>query len=538
MEKLLRYKYHLLIAGILFFAAFLRLYRIEDYMTFLGDEGRDALVVYGILHGKLTLLGPTASVGGFFLGPIYYYFMTPFLWFFDYNPAGAAIMVGIFGVATVWLVYIVASEWFGRMTAVIASAIYAISPLVIAYSRSSWNPNLLPFFSLASLYVIYKATEKNNILLFVISGFLLGIALQLHYLTIFLGVIVGMYILCESVLSEYEKKRIFLHNKFIFHVIKRYFFIFCGFIIGWSPFLAFEVRHGFPNIQSITKFIFSSGDTGTSERFTQVITDVFFRLFGRLITAFPPPEQVTLDISSVTFDIIVTKITIPVAPWYFFTLALGIFSTLLLLWRFYISIKERQKNARVFLLIVLWVFVGIVLFGFYRKAIYDYYFGFLFTIPFILVGYLLSFLWDQRGRYRLAAIIIFCLLFLLNIHGVPFRSPPNRQMAQVKNIADFVLSKTNGRPYNFAIIAGGNSDHGYRYFFRLAGKDPVKIETFADDPERRSVTDKLFVVCENKCSPQGDPAWEIAGFGRAEIEEEWPVSVVVVYKLGHYKESK
>ncbi|MBI1982345.1 MAG: hypothetical protein HYS68_02065, partial [Candidatus Levybacteria bacterium] len=75
------------VLGILLVAAFLRLYKISDYMTFLGDEGRDALVVYGILHGKFTLLGPTASVGGFFLGPIYYYFMAPFLWLFNYDPA-------------------------------------------------------------------------------------------------------------------------------------------------------------------------------------------------------------------------------------------------------------------------------------------------------------------------------------------------------------------------------------------------------------------------------------------------------------------
>jgi len=95
----------LLLLSILVFAAFLRLYRIQDYMTFLGDEGRDVLVVYNILHGKLTLLGPTASVGGFFLGPIYYYFMAPFLLIFNYNPVGPAVMVALFGIATVWLVY-------------------------------------------------------------------------------------------------------------------------------------------------------------------------------------------------------------------------------------------------------------------------------------------------------------------------------------------------------------------------------------------------------------------------------------------------
>ena len=56
-------------AIILAIAAFMRLYKIQDYMTFLGDEGRDVLVVYNILHGHLTLLGPTSSVGGFFFGP-------------------------------------------------------------------------------------------------------------------------------------------------------------------------------------------------------------------------------------------------------------------------------------------------------------------------------------------------------------------------------------------------------------------------------------------------------------------------------------
>src|SRR3989344_1455399 len=91
----------MILVFILIYAAFLRLYLIMDYMTFLGDEGRDVLIVYKILHGDLTLLGPTASVGGFFLGPIYYYFMAPFLWLFNYNPVGPAIMVALFGIATV-----------------------------------------------------------------------------------------------------------------------------------------------------------------------------------------------------------------------------------------------------------------------------------------------------------------------------------------------------------------------------------------------------------------------------------------------------
>src|SRR5438105_6939671 len=112
MGKFFKNKSTILLFFILVLAAFLRLYRIGDYMTFLGDEGRDVLVVYNILHGHFTLLGPTSSVGGFFLGPVYYYFMVPFLYLFNYNPVGPAVMVGLFGILTVWFVYKIGKEFF------------------------------------------------------------------------------------------------------------------------------------------------------------------------------------------------------------------------------------------------------------------------------------------------------------------------------------------------------------------------------------------------------------------------------------------
>ena len=96
----------ILLLLVIILGGYLRLWKIADYMTFLGDEGRDVLVVKRMLvDHKFTLLGPTASVGGFFLGPIYYYFMIPFLWLFNLNPVGPAVMVGLFGTATIALVY-------------------------------------------------------------------------------------------------------------------------------------------------------------------------------------------------------------------------------------------------------------------------------------------------------------------------------------------------------------------------------------------------------------------------------------------------
>jgi len=505
----------IIIFVILVIASFYRLYRIRDYLTFLGDEGRDVLVVYKILHGSFTLLGPTASVGGFFLGPIYYYFMAPFLWLFNYDPVGPAIMVALFGIATVWLVYKVGKELFGVSVGLIAAGLYAISPLVVTYSRSSWNPNLMPFFSLLTLYFVYKALIKNNFKLFALSGFLFGITMQLHYLATFLGVIIFAYMLLYQ----------FVYSKinFISKIIKQYLTFFLGFLIGWFPFLAFEIRHGFRNTISIFNFIFKGQETNKSLHFFSTVGNVFFRIFGRLVTNFPAAEKISLYAKT------------NLNYWYLATLVLGIISIGFLLYEFLKEYKLRSQDFGKISLVFVWFIFGVGLFGFYKKSIYDYYFGFMFPLPFLIIGILLKNLWANRIGKVLSIFALLTLIWFNNL--TPFyKYPPNKQLDQMEGISKFVISKTENKPFNFALIAGGNSDHAYRYFFTLWKKEPITIQNLMVDPERKTVTNQLFVVCEDLvCKPLGHSLWEIAGFGRAEIAGEWNVSVVKLFKLVHYR---
>ncbi|MEN9407725.1 MAG: hypothetical protein RLZZ455_941, partial [Candidatus Parcubacteria bacterium] len=354
---------------ILLGAAFLRLYRIGDYLTFLGDEGRDALVVKGILEGDLTLLGPRASAGDFFLGPIYYYFMAPFLWLWQLDPVGPAIMIALLGTVTVWFVYFVGKQFFGTYAGLFAAALYAVSPVVIAYSRSSWNPNAMPFFSLLLLFLLYTALKKKYRFRMLIIGILFGITMQLHYLAVFLGVILLTYYIAARIL---EKKLTLASG------LSDLWKVTLGFLIGFSPFLAFEVRHGFPNLQAIFSFIFKSTLTNgysTDASFLSVVWDVLYRLFGRLLTRYPPPEQVSVQASQVF------------AFWYFATVVLAFVSIVIFLFQLYKFYKERNTEKTLqYLLIFLWFFIGVILFGFYKKQIHDYYFGFMFPVPFLLVG--------------------------------------------------------------------------------------------------------------------------------------------------------
>jgi 4-amino-4-deoxy-L-arabinose transferase-like glycosyltransferase len=503
---------------ILLAAAYLRLYKISAYMTFLGDEGRDMLVVkHMIVDHKFTLLGPTASVGGFFLGPIYYYFMLPFVWLWHMDPSGAAVMVALFGIATVWLMYHAISDMFGRRVGLLASALYALSPLVIAYSRSSWNPNLVPFFSLGIVYFLWKSVvrEKPRLLFWVGVG--LGIGLQLHYLFLFMfPVVLGWYLLFG------RKKK----------WIPSYALGILGFLVGYGPFLAFELRHGFPNTISIYRFLMEGKDTGfVFMTFVTTLGDVTYRLFGRLLYRLPPPEQWKLLPAS-------TKqwwaLTVELTRW-IAILLLAVKGTVLL------RMKKVATGARpsvlAYTLLALWFVIPVLLFGLYKKAIYDYYFGILFPLPFILLSLIAS----MASRKRIGAAVVvpaFAFLLWFNWQGRPFVSPPNNQLGQARFIATEALAKADGKPFNFALMANFNSDHAYRYFFEVAGNAPVTIENLANDPERKTVTDQLIVICElPECKPLGASLWEIAGFGRAEIAGEWQVSFVKVIRLVHYQGS-
>jgi 4-amino-4-deoxy-L-arabinose transferase-like glycosyltransferase len=236
----------ILLFFIILVGAYLRFYRLSEYMTFLGDEGRDALTVKRmIVDGKWTLLGPTASVGGFFMGPVYYYFMAPFLWLWKLDPVGPAVMVALVGTATIGLVYLVGRTLFGTTVGLVSSSLYAISPFIIAYSRSSWNPNIVPFFTLLAFFILWVTAETKKWGYLFFLGFILGIDLQLHYTVLFAIAAATVFIFLYR--ARGLKPANILMGLF-------------GFIIGFSPFLAFELRHGF-TIADLSSPLYLKGRT-------------------------------------------------------------------------------------------------------------------------------------------------------------------------------------------------------------------------------------------------------------------------------------
>src|SRR5258708_24644946 len=137
-------------ATLIFFlvvGTFLRLYRFKSTLQFLGDQGRDALVVLHIIQDHHpVLIGPVTSTGNIYLGPLYYYMMVPFLWLTYPSPIGPAYAIAILAIITLFLTYHLGKEMVGEEAAVVATGFMALSATAITFSRFSWNPHPAPFF--------------------------------------------------------------------------------------------------------------------------------------------------------------------------------------------------------------------------------------------------------------------------------------------------------------------------------------------------------------------------------------------------------
>ena len=175
-------------------ALFLRLYRIDEYMTFLGDEGRDVRIVRDLItKGNLVFIGPQTSIGNMYLGPLYYYMMAPALLLSNLNPVGPAIMNALLGTLTVFLTYYLGKKWFSPAAGLIGALLFALSPVAIIYSHSSWNPNPMPFFALLSVWGIYEVWQKHSFRCLPWVGVSFAFALQMHYLGLILIPTLGIF---------------------------------------------------------------------------------------------------------------------------------------------------------------------------------------------------------------------------------------------------------------------------------------------------------------------------------------------------------
>lgn len=498
-----RKKEIIILTAIILLASFLRLYRIYDYTTFLGDEGRDALVIKRmIVDHKLRLIGPVTSIGNMYLGPLYYYLITPAMVFSSLSPVGPAVMVALLGVVTVGLIWWVGWEFFGPAAGLIAASLLAISPVVIIYSRSSWNPNVMPFFALLTIYGLWRIWQKQQFTWLAVLGVTLSFAAQSHYLGLLLFPTVGLFWLAALIgLSKKKRprRRFFL---FSFSLVLLFF------VLTILPLVWFDLRHGFINTNAFKEF-FTVRQTTVNLKVYKAIPklwDLTTQIFTRLLTGG-------------------NKLW---GKWVAAVVLIGVIINIIA------GVKEPGekkflKANPALALVLVWFLVGLLGLGSYKQHIYDHYFGFIFPVPFLLAGLILGKLWAGGKAKKLMAAFGLVSLILFAFKELPLRFPPNRQLERTKEVARFIYEKAKGEPFNLALIAERNYDDAYVYFLEIWGFPPTRIEPLKTE---ETITDQLFVICEQiPCQPINHPKAEIAMFGWAKIDQKWDVAGTEVYRL-------
>ncbi len=476
-------------------AAFLRLFKITSYMEFLGDQGRDVYIVRKFLTNfDLMFIGPQTSIGNMYLGPFYYYLMAPFLLLFNFHPVGPAIMVVLFSLLTTFLIYHVYLKLFNnKVFALFSALLYAVSPVAVKYSNFSWNPNIMPFFSLLFFYLSYLIFFKNKFSLLPLLTISFVFALNSHYLALILLPIFTFFSLIYFLKNKPLDKKIL--NKLSKPLFISFFILFLSIL----PLILFDIKHDGQNIKALIQF------------FTVRQTTVNLKAYKAIPLIYPLFEQLNTRL-------IFAKI-----------LSWGQIGTVLFTVTIIISLFTKSIHKFKYVLVFAFVLISLICLGLYKQHIYDHYFAFLFPLLFILFSSTLQILIKYKLLLPLVIFMIISPVYLSLKHN-NFNNPLLNQVQTTKQITNLISDQAKSNPFNLALIAKNNYDPPYRYYLEV---DNQPLYTLKDKK-----TDQLFVICEPNpdidCNPEGNPLWDIAAFGVAKVENNWQINGINIYKMIPY----
>lgn len=406
------------LALVLITSFFVHFYRIDHTFIFNNDEARDVQIVKKMIDtGKPVLLGPQTSVGNMYLGPLYYYFMLPALIISKMDPVGPAMMVALFGVGTSLLLFYLGYKRYGVATGLIAGLFYALSPVMLHYSRSSWNPNIIPFFATLIL-IAWNEKSKWGWLLLGVSA---GAIFQLHYVGLVMVVLAGL----AKLRSKPKWADIFM--------------ALLGFVVVTSPFWLFELRHNFVNTQAFFTFL----QNGSK------VSDINSSYLDRLV------NTTKLIISGIVGSSSIALTQISPVLWSVFAIlvfiVLPLISSASYLW---------------------YVIVGsILIVSVLREALNVHYISYLFPVVSLALAVLAT-----RGHMIVRAVTIGAILLLVyhNVDTLIYNlaTIDSVQTKRASNVANYIVSSAEGRQYNI-VSTPGTYATTIEYYLSLTSNPPT-----------------------------------------------------------------
>lgn len=434
---------------------------ITNSFAFTYDVGRDMLAVENIVvNHKIIFIGQTTGVEGIFYGPWWYFILSIPFFIFSGNPQGIAFFMSIIGIIAILLGYIIGKKIGGVFLGIIFSSFLSISSIMVLSSSQIWNPNLIPFFSVLVLLILYSlfsdSTHKiYRLINFLLLGLFLGLIIDLE---IVFGVLFFLGI-CASLIFMFRKEI----------TMKEIAIFLSGLLLIFSPRIIFEVRHDFLMSKTLVS-TFSNGFM-LPKQFS-----IFDALINRLNSLFNTWNATLTGQNSIAG----------------FILIIFVFLSLLF---FYKKMENMQKQFIKTILIVIVVFlIGIT---FFNQAAWPHY---LVGIPIFYILLVSLAINATRIALKKTWIIFFILLVLFWINLNPIQILDNIRKplwegnaAVYRNqiaIIDYVYNDAKGRDFKYIVYTPAVHDYTYRYLFSWYGK-----KKFGYIPVQKS-TGLFYVILE------------------------------------------
>lgn len=436
-----------LLTIIIVFGAFLRFYGYNEnlYIThesfYLStDIAMAFLIADRILNlGHLLLVGPTTSLYQVnILAPTYYYIIT-ILFAILKSESAVTLIFTFIGIASIFLIFLLGRLLFGIRSGLIASFLYALSFTMVAYSRHIWEPHLVPFFVLVSLYLIVLADRKNNVIL-------LFLALICYFISL---MYISAYLLLPAFLYLFYNQQRKLNNSPVKSIFRSIFSFSFLFLILYLPVFIYEIRNNFPSLQYLINVLM--GDTG-------YFSYDFSNYFTTISTNF------MLLVKS-TFG------TLNFYTFLYFTSLLAVFLPLL------IKIVLSDRN-----LLTLYVFftAALALSGFYQQNLEAHRLAALYPIFFLMISRILDRLFfHKKSNYQIVSLLLGVILILhfLSINSsIYINNIVLKEKSFHKNlsknpfsVARYLLSSAGNDSFSFYTITPRSNTNYYStlYYYAL-----------------------------------------------------------------------
>jgi 4-amino-4-deoxy-L-arabinose transferase-like glycosyltransferase len=172
----------ILVALIILLAAGLRFYHL-DRAEFLWDQAEISKWALRVgQEGQWTWVGPPSSTGMYTFPAAIWLLSIPYA--LSLNPVFATGFVAAINLAAVAGCYGLTRRWFGRISALIATLLFAVAPWAVIYARKVWHTTLLPPFVLLHVATGWLAFVRGRRWALPAHVLALALLIQLHFSTL------------------------------------------------------------------------------------------------------------------------------------------------------------------------------------------------------------------------------------------------------------------------------------------------------------------------------------------------------------------